>query len=325
MAWLTASPVHLREYLAIGRTASALDELLQSQALDVEALLRAPPRDNVVALPVQRSPGPSGAKAQRASAKRPPRKRLLALAACLAIMAIVASRPQGTEFRTARGQPARFTLSDGTVMHLNGASAARVRMGWFRRDIVLHSGQASFVVATDRRPLQVRAAGLSVRDIGTTFDVDLLQGHARIGVEHGQVQIASGTQVLADLRAGQSVRVDYGTYRVTHNEQDPQASIAWWQGRIVFRDQALSEVAERFNRINTLQVRIDDVWTAALPLTGNLRGVDLASLRAFLQQHRELSVCTANGELHVGRKPDAHCEQHAPTVESGDVRKNSRK
>ena len=59
--------------------------------------------------------------------------------------------------------------------YLNAESEVSVRMSLFGRRVELERGQASFVVAPDRRPFAVHAGGLQVTDIGTTFDVSLLR------------------------------------------------------------------------------------------------------------------------------------------------------
>ncbi len=61
-------------------------------------------------------------------------------------------------------------------------------------------------------------------------------------------------------------------------------------GRIVFRDEPLANVAEDFNRLNRTRLLIDDTAAGAMRLTGNLRGDDVASLRAFLAEQRTLRV-----------------------------------
>ncbi|WP_010341279.1 DUF4880 domain-containing protein, partial [Xanthomonas sacchari] len=68
--WLTASPQHLREYLAMQRVAGDLGEALRGMDLDVDALLASDAAadgaasDNVIALPVpRRAPAAAPARA----------------------------------------------------------------------------------------------------------------------------------------------------------------------------------------------------------------------------------------------------------------------
>jgi transmembrane sensor len=209
--------------------------------------------------------------------------------------------PQTTHYVAAHGVPRQFSLSDQSVVHLNADSELSVRMSLFGRRVELERGQASFVVAADRRPFAVHAGGLQVTDIGTTFDVSLLREQARIAVSEGRVQVRGDGgrgRLLADLAAGKVARVDYRDQRVQLREEVAASMTAWWQGRIVFRDEPLRDVADRFNRSNTLRLQISDE-AGALRLTGNLRGDDVASLRAFLDQQPALQTVERADGIHV--------------------------
>ncbi|MEI4516144.1 hypothetical protein B8X02_08300 [Stenotrophomonas rhizophila] len=302
MDWLLVSPEHLREYLVISETAGALGEALRAMPIDLDALLAAPAAqgtgDNVVQLP---------ARAPRAAAPAPARRRWLpGIAAAAALLLAVGvgtplAWPHTTRYVAAHGAPRQIELSDHSMLHLNAESEVSVRMSLFGRRVELERGQASFVVAPDRRPFAVHAGGLLVTDIGTTFDVSLLREQARIAVSEGRVQVhgdGGRGRLLADLSAGKVAQVDYRDQRVQLRDEDAASMIAWWQGRIVFRDEPLREVADRFNRSNTLHLRVGDD-AGALRLTGNLRADDLGSLRAFLDQQPALVIQQRADGIHV--------------------------
>lgn len=307
MEWLVASPEHLREYLAVGRLAAELADAMRALPADASC---EPTRSNVVALPMRRTrvrttPHPRGAQGHRYA---------LAVALLLTIgLGVRFAWPQTAQYVAAHGQPRRIELPDGTVAHLNAESAIRMRFSLLRRRVELERGQASFVVANDRRPLSVRAAGLEVQDIGTTFDVSLQREQARVGVTEGRVQVIAedgAGRVLADLRAGQSARVAYRDQTVSLREEDADTMTAWWSRRIVFRDEALRDVADQFNRLNGVRLHVDDA-AGALRLTGNLRADDLASMRAFLDQQPMLvTAATANGIEVRARTPASTRTSH---------------
>ena len=302
MDWLLVSPEHLREYLVISETAGALGEALRAMPIDLDALLAAPAAqgtgNNVVQLP---------ARAPRAATPAPARRRWLpGIAAAAALLMAVGigtplAWPHTTRYVAAHGAPRQIELSDHSMLHLNAESEVSVRMSLFGRRVELERGQASFVVAPDRRPFAVHAGGLQVTDIGTTFDVALLREQARIAVSEGRVQVhgdGGRGRLLADLSAGKVAQVDYRDQRVQLRDEDAASMIAWWQGRIVFRDEPLREVADRFNRSNTLRLRVGDD-AGALRLTGNLRADDLGSLRAFLDQQPALVIQQRADGIHV--------------------------
>lgn len=300
MEWLLATPDHLREYLAIGRVASELGAALRALPSEAPAPLATPPRhDNVVALPVRHA-APRPARGQ--PVPRPWTRLATAAALLLALgTGTHLAWPRTAHYVTAHGAPRTLTLPDGTIAHLNAQSALSIRYTLFGRKVVLEQGQASFVVSAERRPFSVRAAGLQVRDIGTTFDVSLLREQARIGVVEGRVQVSADDdngRVLADLRAGQSARIDYHDHDVRVASEDAEAITGWWRQRIVFRDEPLRDVADQFNRLNTMRVTVDEA-AGALRLTGNLAAGDVDSLQAFLQQQPGLRTTLAHDGIQV--------------------------
>lgn len=305
MTWLVTSPAHLREYITVSRVASELSDALRGMAVDLDALIAAgppPADDNVVALPVRRRPPPP--------ASRTARRHLPGIAAAAALLLGVVfaghlAWPQTRHYVAAHGAPQRFALPDHTVVHLNAESELSIRFTLLSRRVELSRGQASFVVAEDRRPFAVHAAGLEVRDIGTTFDVSLRREQARIEVAEGSVQVRGDSgqgRLLADLRAGQSAHIDYRDQTVSLRQQHVDTMTAWWRRRVVFQDEPLREVAEQFNRLNDVRLRLDDDVAGALRLTGNLRGDDLASLRTFLDQQPSLQTEVVGKQIRVSSR-----------------------
>lgn len=302
MQWLVASPDHLREYMAISEVAGALGEALRDMPIDLDALLAAPaPPENAHNV-VQLSPRRNAATVPPVKSRRwLPR---VAVAASLALAmgwGTFLALPRTEHFVAAHAAPRQITLWDGTVVHLDAESEVSVRMTLLARRVELERGQASFVVAPDRRPFAVHAAGLQVTDIGTTFDVSLLREQARIGVSEGRVHVRGDGgrgRMLADLGVGQAAQVDYRDQRVQISNEDAASMTAWWHGRAVFRDEPLRDVADRFNRRNAVRLHVSDE-AGALRLTGNLRVDDLASLRAFLDQQPALMTERRADGIHV--------------------------
>ncbi len=309
MDWLLASPVHLREYLAVARVAGELGEVLRDMDLDLDALLAggspSAGANNVVTLPQRR--GPAQARSARGAA---PRRRWPRLAAAMLVVACAGAvlwtaMPRTTHYVADHGATRRFTLPDHTVVHLNASSALSARVGWFSREVRLERGQASFEVASDRRPFSVQVDGMEVRDIGTTFDVSVLPGHTRVDVIEGRVRVidhAGQGRMLADLVMGQRARIGSGDRVVSVTQEDVDTMTAWWQRRVVFRDTPLREVIAQFNRLNTTQLQVDDARAGALRLTGNLQGDDLASLRAFLKDQPTLQLRQATDTVHIASR-----------------------
>lgn len=304
MDWLVASPDHLREYLAMARVTAELGEALRTLPADAEtdALIAGRPADHANVIPLGRT------RAIEHSPARATRRTWLPRAAAAATLLLAvttgwqAVSPSPRHYLAPHGEPRVFALDDGTVLHLNAESEARVSLGLFHRRVALTRGQASFVVAPGRRPFTVRAAGMEVRDIGTTFDVSLQRDQARFGVTEGRIHVVDedgAGRLLADLQAGQAARIAQADRRVHISQEDSDVLTAWWDRRVVFRDEPLRDIADRFNRMNRVRLHVDDNVAGALRLTGNLQANDLASLRAFLDEQPSLATTANAREIRV--------------------------
>ncbi len=254
MEWLVASPEHLREYLAVGRLAAELADAMRALPRDAPG---EPERSNVVALPLRRT---------RAQPRpRPAHGHRIAIAAVLLLAVGFGLRFAWPQYGALRRR-ARAAAPHRTARRHRRASECRKRdracaTASSSGVLELERGQASFVVADDRRPLSVHAAGLEMQDIGTTFDVSLQREQARVGVTEGRVQVIAedgAGRVLADLVAGQSARVAYRDQTVSLRDEDADTMTAWWTRRIVFHDEALRDVADQFNRLNDVRLHVDD-------------------------------------------------------------------
>jgi transmembrane sensor len=167
-----------------------------------------------------------------------------------------ASRQPAPEvaYQTGVGQRDSVTLDDGSVVHLGPASRIVVR----DRDVTL-TGNGYFRVAHDTsRPFVVHANGIQVRDIGTEFGVDADSGRpVRVVVREGVVALRNGTD---------SVVLNQGDVGVAPRDGRVQASrgtasaddVAWMQGRLVFRDASLEDVAEDLRRWYGVELRVTD-------------------------------------------------------------------
>ncbi|MFC4726705.1 FecR family protein [Coralloluteibacterium thermophilus] len=302
--WLTASPRHLREYLAISHLAGELGLALREAATGHDA---APAQaGKVVSL---RPPRPAAPPASR-----PPRRRLrqglralAATAACAA--ALLWAWPRSYTYASPHGEHLAVQLPDRSRVHLDSGTELRVTLDPLRRKVELRRGRASFEVAEQRRPFVVEAGGLRVRDIGTTFDVDLRAHETRIAVLEGRVQVwnpgsaDAAPGLLADLGAGQRARVAHADRQVETRTEDAGTMTAWMRGELVFLDEPLADVAEALNRHNTRRIAVEDASAAALRLSGRLQVSDLDSFGDFLAAQPTLHVVVGEDEIRVGSAP----------------------
>jgi transmembrane sensor len=211
-----------------------------------------------------------------------PRRRFLfagsAAAIAAALVVVVALPPTApTEtthqtFATAKGQHQRVTLADGSVIDLNAETRLTARMNGAERRITLAEGEAVFDVAADKtRPFTVDTAQGAVRVVGTQFDVRSRDGELTVTVARGKVAVrpanADPSAEPVFLTPGMQLSLGAAkTEAVAH--VDPQATFAWREGRLVYRDQPLTTVVADLNRQFPEQIAIGDPALDKIRITG---------------------------------------------------------
>jgi len=182
---------------------------------------------------------------------------------------------------TERGERATLRLSDGTKVKLNASSTLRFpRLFSDRNRRVVHlSGEAYFDVRSDpEHPFIVKARDASVNVHGTAFNVRARPGRedVQVAVEEGGVSLQTqevGTTEKEEVKlsSGEVGRVVGGSMLVTIDQADLETHIGWTEGRLVFENTSLPEVAARLGRWYNLEFVIQDASLRSLRLTANLK------------------------------------------------------
>ncbi|MFN3436533.1 MAG: FecR family protein [Acidovorax sp.] len=204
-------------------------------------------------------------------------------------------------FVTLRGQKLNATLPDdavqgatgGSILQLDTATQAYVRLYRDRREVHLRSGQALFSVHGDpQRPFHVVAGGLRITVVGTQFsvrhtDTGLDAGQTVVAVQEGRVRIESiksGTdetrQSLAtvaanpapaavELIAGQTVAANAQGHIGPVSTMATNAIAPWRDGRLSFDQTPLTQVIAEFERYGRTGLVVRDPAVGALPVGGS--------------------------------------------------------
>lgn len=160
-----------------------------------------------------------------------------------------ALRPEEpVRYATGIGETESVRLPDGSTVRLGPGTRLVVRE-YARRRVLELDGEAFFKVQHDESPFLVHTPGALVRDLGTAFTLRSGKAGTRVGVTEGSVAVAArrgGGETV--LRVGDRAEVDAsGRVRLERGAAMPEDT-AWTQGRLVFRDAPLSEVAEQMAR-----------------------------------------------------------------------------
>lgn len=211
----------------------------------------------------------------------------LAGLACVLVVAGIAgvwalNRP--LTYSTTVGELRTVQLEDGSRVVLDTDSRIRVRLGRDHRTILLDSGQALFVVATDKaRPFTVQAGDTRVTALGTRFDVRRLEGGARVTLVEGQVAVTA----VHDGR-GEDWRLAPGQQVVTAAARPAVASVdanratSWTTGRLIFEGTPIREAVAEVNRYSTRRIELRASAIANIPVSGAFDTGDVDGFAAAL-------------------------------------------
>jgi transmembrane sensor len=340
--WLRMSPEHLSAYLEIAAIWSEGPSLDPSNKWDLDALISQAAEDpgNLVTLaPARRSsPIRSAEETVAATPLGPRRRRVFLIAACVAILTLMVGAAvwltpsRDPVYLTKTGVQRSLALTDGSTIELNSRSKIQVRYSEHERTVELLEGQALFHVAKDvARPFFVRSDELSVRAVGTKFDVYKKSSGTVVTVVEGRVAVLSGSEEpvpgtndpaagaqrpphpalrTADatglagsiiLVAGEQGIETQKTVRKTEHPNVASAT-AWTQRKIVFDSTSLTEVAEEFNRYNDRELVIDPSALGNLHISGVFSSTDPASLIRFLRQRPGLRITETAAEIRIEKE-----------------------
>lgn len=218
------------------------------------------------------------AASDRTAARRRAMVGFGAVAAAATVAVLVAPQFAGPDasraYATAKGERRTIQLADGSTVYLNGGTGISVSFARNARQVTLVEGQALFDVAhSASRPFLVTAGDRTIRVVGTQFDVRRLAGKVSITVARGAVEVrptADGAGATYRLHPGQKLEHQEGAPTARVAAASPDEVLSWRSGRLVYRQQPLSEVVADLNQQFATPIRIDDPALAATPISGVL-------------------------------------------------------
>jgi len=262
--WCQRDPRHVQAVARVERTLALLDEM---------PAVRAPLEARVA--------GAGTPPAQRVTGRifRFPRMAWAAgLAAALAIgifmwREVSFRAPAGEHYATDTAAQRSLALPDGSVMDINVGSDVSVQFNARERRVTLSKGEAHFEVAHDTaRPFIVTAGGVTVRAVGTAFNVRLATEAVDVVVVEGRVELGRGAASLTTtgpvvapplLSAGERAQMSRDDRMAEPkieklDERSIHAMLIWQNPMTSFTDVTLRDVVARFNRRNVTQLVLQD-------------------------------------------------------------------
>ena len=165
------------------------------------------------------------------------------------------------------GARTRFELPDGSTGWLNSSSKLKFPVKFTGKERRLElTGEAWFsVVKNPDVPFVVSASGVEVIAVGTKFDVLAYpdQQNVEVTLESGKVLInrktAFSTKRIAEMKPGDHVVVSKEATKVKKEKKlKPQQFTAWRNGKLIIRNDKMTDVAKKLERWYNVKINIKD-------------------------------------------------------------------
>ena len=208
-------------------------------------------------------------------------------------------------------------LPDGSTVQLAPHSVVTVHYTARKRLVTMSSGEAYFsVVHNLSRPFILTVNHLTIRDVGTAFNIRDAGARTAITVVRGSLEVVSEPTpgrthgALQPLRvrvvAGEQVRWDGRAVPVLR-EANTERVLAWRTGRLEYVDQPLSSVIADVNRYAKRPVIIGDRAAGRIRFTGTVftRSVD-AWVQALPNEFPVELISTGGTTLILASRPNSH-------------------
>ncbi|MBM3843813.1 MAG: DUF4880 domain-containing protein [Verrucomicrobia bacterium] len=256
----------------------------------------------------------------------PRRRRGPAVAAAVAVAVLLlgwrAAFPPRPGAAAVRPEPLalieRRDLPDGSAAELNRGAELEQRFTPAERRVVLRRGEAHFTVIKDpARPFVVEAAGVSVRAVGTAFNVRIDAASVDVLVTEGRVAVvpvAAGEAGGSDapgllVAAGEKTVVALAPAASAPGVQPVSAAeigarLAWQPRLLDFTNTPLPEILAEFNRCNPVRLVLGDPRLATFRLSAAFRSDNVEGfLRLLISDFGLRSERGAGGEIVLSRAP----------------------
>jgi transmembrane sensor len=179
------------------------------------------------------------------------------------------TRVSSYEISTKAGERRTVALNDGTSIEMSGGTTLKLDHN-NARVATLDRGEATFHVRHDAgTPFTLTSGALTVRDVGTVFNVARDGQQLSVAVSEGAVMFQPDREAVR-LNAGEALTAHEDSGRVTRETVAPDAVGGWRSGSLSFQGQSLREVAATLNRLYAFDIVLD-ADLSARPFTGMVR------------------------------------------------------
>ncbi len=190
------------------------------------------------------------------------------------------------EHRTTAGQRKLITLADGTRVWLGNVSKIRYLKEFAGKREVYLDGQAFFEVQPDAdKPFLVYAGDLSVKVLGTSFDVKYYtkDREPAVSVESGKVSVVpTNSKEQWILQQGQQVIYNPKEHTGAVQKADLSLVLGWKRGELIFREKTLAEISVLLARWYDVDIQVQSSELRSCQLSMSVKDESLQRVLGML-------------------------------------------
>ncbi len=195
------------------------------------------------------------------------------------------------------GIRSQITLPDGSNVWLNAESTIRFKVPFDEqsRDVEL-SGEAFFDVHKNpEQPFNVKSGNLQVKVLGTQFNYKSFDNEpqAEVVLEEGSVSLTTpGSRTAKEvlLKPGERAVFDKVSAKTTITTERIDKYTAWHNGKLVFDETLMPDVATQLGRWYGIEVMIEDPAISNYRITTTFENESLHQVLELLQLSSPIEI-----------------------------------
>ena len=214
------------------------------------------------------------------------------------------TEPKKLVYETPFGKTASWQLPDGSKLTLNAHSKVTYRTTkepYPVREVSL-VGEAYFEVVhlgeNTAIPFLVKTPDLTVKVLGTEFNVSTRQGLTRVVLDAGNVQLQLPTEAVTAMSPGELVEYTPLENEIRKERVDTEIFTSWRRHLLKFDDTPLGKVALLIEDNYGVEVTFEDPSLRLMRVTGEISDKNIETLLLALSKLFDLDVEHSKKAVH---------------------------
>lgn len=231
--------------------------------------------------------------------------------AAVLVIALIAGRfllpgfpsftPESIALSSPKGNISQVELKDGSRIWLNSSSEVNIDIFGSKKTVVDLKGEAYFDIPhREERDFIVQTGDFQVHDLGTEFNVNYDRDKERISVAlfEGDINFMKDDQdLVTEIIPGQVFDYEIGNGSISIREADQEFITAWKQGKFVFVDKTLGQIAKELEEWYDVQIFFEDEAIKEEVFTGVIkRRTSMEHLLQVLELSSEMDYTVEDKE-----------------------------